>query len=72
MKIDVSSPQCNISGAHAASYSVGNWVLSLGENREVREANYSPRLHLVPRLRRVELYFRSHLCLHGIYKKTTM
>ena len=70
--IDVSSPKHTISGAHAASYSMGNWVLSAGANREVCEASYSPSLHLVPKLRKVELYFLSHICLHGVHKKIMM
>jgi hypothetical protein len=73
-KIDVCSPKrhSSVSGAHADSYLMSNLVLSVGAKRDVCEANCSPRLHLEPGLRRVELYLRSHLCLHGVHKETAM
>jgi hypothetical protein len=48
-------------GAHSASYTMGTGCCFQGVKRPGREAD-----HLVPRLRMMELYLHSPICLHGI------
>jgi hypothetical protein len=47
------------SGAHPLSYTIGTGALSLGVKLTIH-------LQLVPKLRMVELYLHSLICLHGM------